>query len=483
MYPASLPRSMKVIYKVNVSANMGGVLAEPLIEESSIYLADHQGIYSLNRSSGELIWGIEVYGDDLGGRAAGYPQPVSRWRALGLYRFVEAYGLGKHLYVATSSSPSGRGDAYLLALDKRSGDVVWSVKLESEPGASSATSITSNMVVADGKIFVGSVRDEGYVFCVSEDGKALWRRSLGGNVDGIAYGDGILYVMASKLYAIDAKDGRILWQGDHGSWPIYKDGKVIVEAYGYVIVLDREGKLLWKKGYGAGGNVEGYPFIAVGNQAIYISRQLGERPRELYVVSMNGSILRKYQVLPDEDAVAPITSKDVIVLPVKSEKGKYCKLYILWRNGEKLSEITLDVREVWYPVAVAAYGEVYVVTDPLTLYKLGDDESPRINKVSADLSEDFKKMLIHVEAYDSGSALYRVILVYSVNGSKWIYKDMDVARVYVIEPIGGYGYREELYKITLDITPNTSIEFYIVAVDSVRNYALSNVYAYDVVAE
>jgi len=284
MYPASLPRSMKVIYRVNVSANMHGVLAEPLVERDFIYLADGFGIYALNRSNGELVWGVEVYSDSLSGRATDYPQLVWKWRAaLGLGRFVEAYGLGKYLYIATSSSASGEGDAYLLALDKKSGDVIWSVKLESEPGASSATSITSNMVVADGKIFVGSVRDEGYVFCVSEDGKILWRISLGGNVEGVAYGDGTLYVMTSKLYAVDVKDGRVLWQWDYGSWPIYKDGKIIVEHYGNVVVLNSEGKLLWKKGYGAGGNVEGYPYIAVGKQAIYVSRTLGrETQRSLH---------------------------------------------------------------------------------------------------------------------------------------------------------------------------------------------------------
>ena len=483
MYLASLPRSMKVIFSVNVSANMGGVLAEPVVEEGFIYLADHSGIYSLNRSSGELVWGVEVYGEDLGGRAIGNLQPVSKWRALGLYRFVEAYGLGKYLYVATSSSASGEGDAYLLALDKKSGDVVWRVELESEPSASSATSITSNMVVADGKIFVGSVRDEGYVFCVSEDGKILWRISLGGNVEGMAYGDGTLYVMTSKLYAVDVKDGRVLWQWDYGSWPIYRDGKIIVEHYGNIVVLNSGGKLSWKKGYGAGSNVEGYPYIAVGKQAIYVSRTLGERPRDLYIVDMDSNVLAKYQILSDEDAVAPIASNDVIVIPVRSGKEMYSKLYILWHNAEKLSEIILDIKEEWYPVAVAAYGEVYVVTDPFTLYKLGDDESPLLSNVSVEIDEESRKLLIHVVAQDSGSALYRVMLVYSVNCSKWIYKDMDVARTYVMEPIGGYGYREELYKIALDITPGTSIEFYIVIIDNVGNYVLSNVYAYEVIEE
>jgi outer membrane protein assembly factor BamB len=63
MYLASLPRSLKVIYRVNASANMHGVLAEPLVEGDFIYLADDSGIYALNRSNGGLVWGVEVYGD------------------------------------------------------------------------------------------------------------------------------------------------------------------------------------------------------------------------------------------------------------------------------------------------------------------------------------------------------------------------------------------------------------------------------------
>ncbi len=483
MYPASLPRSLKVIYRINVSANIHGVLAEPLIEDNFIYLADDSGIYALNRSSGELVWGVEIYDESTSGRSTKYPQPVWKWRALGLYRFTVAYGLGEYVYVATTSYLDV-DNAYILALDKKSGDVIWRVELEPEHVLSSIIDISSNLIVADGKVFVGSVGD-GYVFCVSEDGKLVWRTRLGSTIEGIAYGDGILYAMASKLYAVDVEDGKILWYWDYGSWPISKNGKVILEHYGRVAVLSTEGELLWMKEYGAGSNVEGYPYMAVGSQAIYVTRELGERPRDLYIVDMNGSILGKYQILYDEDSVAPIASNDVIVLPVKSEEGNgYCKLYILWSRGEKLSEIVLDVRDkIWYPIAVAAYGEVYVVTDPYTLYRLGDNESPRINNVSVKLSEDYSKLIIYTEAYDNESALYRVTLVYSVNGSEWMYKDMDISRTYVTEPIGGYGYREELYEIALDVAPDTSIEFYIVAVDNVGNYVLSNVYAYEVVEE
>lgn len=481
-YLGSLPRLMRIIYRVNVSVNMGGVLAEPLVEGGFIYLGDSGGVYALDRFTGELVWGVEVYSDNLAGRALSHPQPVSKWRALGYYRFVSSYGLGKYFYVATSSSVEG--DAYLLALDKISGNLVWRVRLESEPNASGPTSITSNLVVVNGVIFVGSVRDEGYVFCVSEDGEILWRKSLGGNVIGLAYGDGTLYATASKLYAINVENGEVLWWWDYGSWPIYKDGKIIIESYGYVVVLNNKGELLWRGNYGAGSNVEGYPYIAVGEQTIYVSRTLGERPRDLNVISIDNKLLGKFQILVDEDAVAPIASKDVIILPVKSEVGNgYTKLYMLWGRGEKLSEVTLNITERgWWPVAIAAYGDVYVVTDPFTLYKLGDTESPRISNVSVRLNED-KKISVSVEAYDNESALHKVILVYSMNCSSWVYTDMKLVKTYTTQPISGYGYEKELYNVELNIEPNTSIEFYVIAIDNVGNYVVTRVYAYQIIED
>ncbi len=122
-YSSYLPRKPKVVFSVNVSANMGGRLANAVIEGDKIFLADHQGIYALNRDDGALIWGVEVYSDSLEGRSISYPQPVTKWKALGLWRFVEAYGVGKYLFVGTSSRLD-IDDAYLLALDKNSVELV-----------------------------------------------------------------------------------------------------------------------------------------------------------------------------------------------------------------------------------------------------------------------------------------------------------------------------------------------------------------------
>lgn len=56
VYASSLPRVPELAFKVNISANIGGELAEALVERDKIFLADHQGIYALSREDGSLVW-------------------------------------------------------------------------------------------------------------------------------------------------------------------------------------------------------------------------------------------------------------------------------------------------------------------------------------------------------------------------------------------------------------------------------------------
>ncbi|MEM4978409.1 MAG: hypothetical protein QXZ58_05210, partial [Candidatus Nezhaarchaeales archaeon] len=54
-------------------------------------------------------------------------------------------------------------------------------------------------------------------------------------------------------------------------------------------------------------------------------------------------------------------------------------------------------------------------------------------------------LTIKAEAYDEQSALHKVFLVYSINNSPWNYKKMDIARRYVMEPVGVWLVRRALY--------------------------------------
>ncbi|MEM0285512.1 MAG: hypothetical protein QXU85_07760, partial [Sulfolobales archaeon] len=73
---------------------------------------------------------------------------------------------------------------------------------------------------------------------------------------------------------------------------------------------------------------------------------------------------------------------------------------------------------------------------PSTLYRLTDVVKPTIDNIEISYNET---LIIKVKAYDEQSALHKVLLVYSTNNSPWNYKEMDIARRYLMEPIGGYG--------------------------------------------
>ncbi len=124
--------------------------------------------------------------------------------------------------------------------------------------ASSRSSVTSNLIVAEGKVYVGSVRDEGYVFCVAENGSIVWRNKVGTNVKGLAYGEGILFVtsdLSRKLYALNAESGEIIWVFEHDAMLntlSYRNRKIILsDSQGNLLAFSKMeisyGKISWSK--------------------------------------------------------------------------------------------------------------------------------------------------------------------------------------------------------------------------------------------
>jgi outer membrane protein assembly factor BamB len=485
-YASSLPRVPQPIFKVNISANIGGLLAEAVVEGDKLFLADHQGVYAISRDDGSLVWGVEVYFDSLEGRAISYPQPTTKWRALGLWRFVEAYGLGTHLYVGTSSSSGGENDAYLIAFNKDNGELVWKVKLESESNATSKASVTSNLIVAGGRVFIGCIGREGYVFCITEEGVLQWRKKVGGNVRGLTYGADVLYVSSeysTKLYALKPQTGETIWIFEHNaelSTPIYKSKRIVLsDSMGNLLAVSEDGRLLWRKPLGISSDVNTNSFIAVDDRSVYAVRGLGERPRNLFKLDLDGNVLGNFTIEKDEDGGRPLVSNDVTILPVL-QSYKYNKIYFLWRGLFKLCEFKFEEKEeIWMPKISAAYGEIYVVANPSTLYKFADIKKPLMGDVKTRVKDD--TIIINASVCDEESGLHRVYLVYSLNCSDWNYQPMYISIRYFTEPIGGYGFGKTPfpYDTMIEIPEgSTTLEFYILAIDNIGNYETSRVYAY-----
>jgi len=480
-YPSSIPRKPDVMFKVNVSSHFGFFTSTPLVEGDKIFLADGAGIYALSRETGEFLWGKEILSDSLEGRKISYPQPWERWEALGIGKGVAAYGLGKYLYVGTS----GGGRNLIIAFDKDAGNVVWKRELVGEDD----NLVTSNLLVAGGKVCAGTVHSDARVYCFSEDGKFLWSTRLEGNIRGLAYGDGTIFVTSEptkKLFALDANSGEVKWIYQHDSGvntAAYIEGKIVfTDSSGNVVAVSKDGQLLWKTNVGAGSDVNTNSLLAASRNRIYVARTLGEKPLELQVLDLNGNRIGSFALQDGEHPGIPLATEDVVVLPVKKDY-EYSKVYFLWRGSTKLHEVKiLESDEPWIPRVAAAYGEIYVaVRVPDVIYRLADREKPEIKSVEAEVLNTSIKVKAVLQ--DEKSAIYRAVLVYSINDSEWKYKDMLPSRRYVMEPIGGYGLSEEPYEAAIQLKPGSRIEYYVVAIDNVGNHATSESYAYRVIYE
>ncbi len=458
-YPSFVPRKPERVFKTDKEVYLSGVVdtSIPLVEDG-VYVASKYRAYKLD-FNGNVIW--ERSFEELD-------------------RFVESYGLGKYFYIGTSSTGGGEGKPLILALNRDSGSEEWSVEI-GEKG----DKVTSNIVVVDGVICAGTV--DSYVSCFSENGEPLWSKQLEGIIRGLAYGHGTLFVtteVSTKLYAFDLKTGKSKWIYDHGdmiSTPTYAGGKLFfTDSSGNVVAISENGNFLWKKFVGAGGDVNSNPLLAVSENRIYVARTIGEGPLQLYSMDFDGNIVGNFTLITDEYPGIPLATHDMVILPVKKDYG-YAKIYLLWKGTQKLYELkVLENDEIWMPKVSVGYGNIYIaVRVPDMIYMLSDKDKPSIKGIKAELSNG--SLVVKTTVKDERSAIYRVLLVYSINGSEWKYQDMELSRRYIMEPIGGYGLNDEDYEAKIPVTANSTVEFYVVAIDNVGNYEFSEVYGYRVV--
>lgn len=489
-YPSHVPRVPEVIFVKNVTANIGGKLATPLVEEDKIFLADGEGVYALSRSDGSLIWGVDIgvppnyESVALAGRKIYWGEEVSKWKVHPVDRRVGAYGLGKYLYIGTTTTPGGRKPPLLIALDKNSGDVKWEVEI----GSARDTTI-STMIIVRGRLVAGTAN--GGVYCLSEDGRLLWNVTIKGIVRGLAADNGLLIATsegAKDVIALKLDSGEQLWsyEGEgEVSTPSWIGDKIVFLDSRRLKCLSRSGELLWESNVIGLSDVWTNSMLTVDNHKIYLSAILGEGLRGVLIVDSNGMIVGNYTIsLGGASTLTlgnPVSTEDLVILPfVNDSLGE---IQILWRGLNLLYKLKHYSEEAFRPVVSVGYGEIYVVFSESrsrqVLYKLGDLEPPRILGVKVELTN--QSLQVKVTARDERSSIYKVLLAYSYNGSEIRYVEMEVGRRYVMEPIGGYGFSEEEYVTSLGVEADSKVEFYVVVVDKAGNVSYSEIYAYKIV--
>jgi len=140
-------------------ADNRGQEAQPLVKDGIIYLTDHEKTVALDALSGKAIWKSAIE----------YPLETTRVVCCGIVNRGAALFDGK-LYRATL-------DAYVIALDIKTGKEVWRTK-SSDP--KDGYSMTGAPLVASGVVIVGVAGAEfghrGYLEGLDpQTGKQLWR--------------------------------------------------------------------------------------------------------------------------------------------------------------------------------------------------------------------------------------------------------------------------------------------------------------------
>lgn len=442
-YASEIPRKPKLVGVTNVSVNFRGELATPVADDI-VFLFDNYRVYAYN--NGELLWSFDIHES--------------------FEKEIKAYGIGDYLFVGTTAGKKGFS---LIAFEKENGKIVWHNEINIAGSVSA--------LIVEELVCVGTDNLDPWVMCFSQKGELKWKAKVAGTVNGFAAGNGKLFVSSDKLYAFELKTGKPVWEIDKGySAPLYKNGKIFVSRQGYVYAFSEYGKELWKGYFGAGEDSNCNPLLSANENALFIPKTIGDKNLDLQIVDFDGNMIGTFNLSANEIPGFPVVSDNVVILPVKTDS--YGKIYILWRGLEKLYELKHEGAEVLTPKVAVSKGNIYVVfsenKSSQKLYRLADLTPPEI--VSIDVKAEGNELSISALIKDPESALHRVLIAYSIEGGKWNYKDMEIGRKYVREPIGGYGLSEELYIAKLQV--QNAVEFYIVAVDNSNNVAYSKVYGY-----
>ena len=245
----------------------GPVIHSPVFAGGVVYSGSNDGhLYALDTATGDLLWRYGTQG-------AIYSSPATSDGTVfvgsadhSLYALDAATGDLRWRYLTQGSvySPAVENatvfaqsqDGHLYALDVDTGELRWQFHRQE------FERFESRVVVADGIVYVGPF--DLYALDAAS-GALLWRYSEG-NGEGFGLmrvADGVVYVgtkyigpdawvsQSSRLYALDARTGDLLWRYDAGrdadSLPAVEDGVVYVSVGVRLYAVDAiTGRHLWR---------------------------------------------------------------------------------------------------------------------------------------------------------------------------------------------------------------------------------------------
>ena len=194
----------------------------PQVHDGLMFVANpNGGVQALNAANGDLLWDFEIPlsggpqgGDDNDERDAASTRRAGLYNAAGRSRPVRNLALwGDKVYTNTSEVDGGR----LIALDARTGRVVWQVRTGILPnGEATPTGHSGGPLAVNGKIVIGTTGCEQY----SNEDPPCW------------------------IAAFDAETGKNLWRTS----TIQRPGEGAVDTWGGMPLLLRAGGDNWQAG-------------------------------------------------------------------------------------------------------------------------------------------------------------------------------------------------------------------------------------------
>ncbi|NIO22788.1 MAG: PQQ-binding-like beta-propeller repeat protein [Candidatus Aenigmarchaeota archaeon] len=267
------------IWKMSIG---GSIDSSPVIRDGIVYFGCcDQNVYAVDISNGQEIWRVKTDG------------------------------------IITDSTPIFHGDVFfigsfdgkLYAIDSKKGEIIWTFQ--------TGDSIFVSGALGREKFYFGS--KDGYVYCITIEGKEAWKFRTGGPVASMPrLYNGRLYVTSydHNMYCLDAETGKEIWRLTTGDemvndvpFCIYKDIIYFASMDSFVYAADVEtGKLVWKKKTGNFGNSGGTPTVRKG--ILYHGSRSGvlyaldpESGKELWQFSAGGAIIDQSYIMYKEQVI------------------------------------------------------------------------------------------------------------------------------------------------------------------------------------
>lgn len=260
----------------------------------------------------------------------------------------------------------------VLCIDRNSGEEIWRTVVNEEcphEGMHSTSTYASLSPVTDGTHVWASFGSRG-TYCLTMDGKVVWKRDLGDMTTRNHFGEGASPALHgdalvhpwdhegdSFIVCLDAKTGEDRWRvsrDERTTWVtplIVEHGgvtQVITNGKNRAIAYDlKNGEVVWQCG---GQDANAIPTPVVKGDVVYLMSGFRQYKIQAIPLSARGDITGTDKVLWEYDEAAPYVASPLLYDD---------KLYFTKQRNPQISCVTTDGEKLWGPKRLGGIQMVY----------------------------------------------------------------------------------------------------------------------------